>query len=122
MSPKFIKSMIVIAGICVIGGIGGYVLLDMLPPRPDWLYGYWWYDAPDDKPQDSIHFKPGGAVDLLSADEKIVHRCRYTTLVDNQVNIRCKEKGQVTNIVLRFQEAPGGRDLRDRNGKVYFKQ
>lgn len=122
MSPKFIKSMVVIAGICVIGGIGGYALLDMLPPKPDWLYGRWWYDAPDDKPQDSLHFKPGGSVDFLSEDEKIVHRCRYTTLVEHQVNIRCKEKGKTVNIVLRFHETAGGRDLRDRNGKIYFKQ
>jgi len=122
MSPKFIKSMVVIAGICVIGGIGGYVLLSMLPPKPDWLYGRWWYDAPENAPQDSIWFKPGGNVEFRSEDDKLVRRCRYTTLVENQVNIRCREKDKATNIVLKFRNFNGGRDLQDKTGKIYFKQ
>ena len=122
MSPRFIKSMVVIAGICVIGGIGGYAMLKMLPPKPDWLYGRWWYDAPQSEPQDSLWFKPKGQVEFLSEDGKVTNRCRYTTLVDNQVTIRCKEKGTVRNIVLRYREYKGVRDLRDKNGKIYFKQ
>lgn len=122
MSPRFIKSMVVIAGICVIGGIGGYALLRMLPPKPDWLYGRWWYDAPPSEPQDSLLFMPKGRVDFLSENGKLVHRCRYTTLVENQVTVRCNEKGKVRNIVLRYRENNGTRDLSDKNGKIYFKQ
>jgi len=122
MSPRFIKSMVVIAGICVIGGIGGYALLRMLPPKPDWLYGRWWYDAPPSEPQDSLLFMPKGQVDFLSENGKLVHRCRYTTLVENQVTIRCNEKGNVRNIVLRYRENKGTRDLSDKSGKIYFKQ
>jgi len=122
LSPKVIKSMIIIAAICVIGGIGGYVLLSMLPPKPDWLYGHWWYDAPEGAPQDSMLFKPKGTVDFLSAEEKTVRTCRYTTLVENQVNIRCREKNNVINFVLKYRNSNGARDLVDHSGKVYFKQ
>lgn len=122
MSPKVVKSMVIIAAICVIGGIGGYVLLSMLPPKPDWLYGQWWYDAPEGVPQDSMVFRQKGLVDLLSAEEKVVRTCRFTTLVENQVNIRCQEKNKVINFVLKFRNSSGVRDLVDKTGKVYFKQ
>lgn len=123
MSTKFIKSMVVIAGICVIGGIGGYAMLKMLPPKPTWLYGHWWYDAPRSEPQDSMWFKPKGLVEFFTEEGKLVKRCRYTMLVENQVTIRCKQKeGAARNIVLRYSDHNGTRDLRDKNGKIYFKQ
>lgn len=122
MSPKVIKSMVIIAAICTIGGIGGFVLLSMLPPKPDWLYGHWWYDAPENTPQDGLWFRAKGRVDFLSAEEKVTRTCRYTTLVENQVNIRCREKNNVINFVLKFRNSNGVRDLVDHSGKVYFKQ
>lgn len=121
MSPRFIKTVVVIAGICVLGGIGGYVLLSMLPAKPDWLYGRWWYDAPENEAQDSMRFKPRGIVEFLSEEDKVMRQCRYTTLVDNQINIRCKGKGKVEDIVLKFRDFNGGRDLATRSGKIYFK-
>ena len=122
MSPKVIKSMVIIAAICTIGGIGGFVLLSMLPPKPDWLYGHWWYDAPESAPQDGLWFRAKGRVDYLSAEEKVIRTCRYTTLVENQVNIRCREKNKVSNFVLKYRNSNGVRDLIDKTGKVYFKQ
>jgi len=121
LSPRFIKSAVVIAGICVLGGIGGYVLLSMLPAKPDWLYGRWWYDAPETEVQDSLRFKPKGVMEFLDADGKLVRQCRYTTLVENQINIRCKAKPQDENIVLKFRENNGARDLVNKAGKIYFK-
>lgn len=121
MSPRFIKSAVIIAGICVLGGIGGYVLLSMLPAKPDWLYGRWWYDAPENEPQDSMRFRSSGAIEFLSVDDKVVRQCRYTTLVENQVNIRCMSKGKAENIVLKFRNFNGARDLVDKSGKIYFK-
>lgn len=122
MSPKFVKSMVIIAGICVIGGIGGFVMLKMLPPKPDWLYGRWWYDAPENVPQDSLWFRPGGRMEFRSEDNKVLRRCRYTTLVENQVNVRCRSKDRAEDFVYKFQVNNGIRDLRDKTGKIYFKQ
>ncbi len=114
--------MIIIAAICVIGGIGGYFMLSMLPPKPDWVYGRWWYDAPENVAQDGLWFKPKGRVELMSEEDEVVQICRYTTFVENQVNIRCKDKGKIKNIVLKFRNANGIRDLSDKAGKIYFKQ
>lgn len=122
MSARVIKSLLIVATVCVIGGIGGYFLLSFLPPKPDWVYGHWWYDAPENVAQDSLWFKPNGKVEFLSDEEKVVRRCRYTTLIENQVNIQCKDKIKPRNIVLRFRNTNGVRDLSDKTGKIYFKQ
>lgn len=120
MSSKLVRTGIVLA---LIGLTGIYFMLKKLPQNSEWLLGNWWYDAPEEVAQDGLVFHRQGRMQFVDSDGKVLRRCRWTVLVENQTTVRCVHNGVTSFVVYQYVTGPSGRrELKSRDGKVYFKQ
>jgi hypothetical protein len=104
---KLIKFVIFMA---VIVGAGYYGVTNyLLPGSATWVHGTWWYanssgEIITGKDKDGMVFKPNGTVDLVDGSRKPYLSCVYTDVVEGEIGVECKVRGEVKEFVFQVRD------------------